>query len=1319
VSAEVSHVANVDEVATGPIRAIGWRALPLSDDGSTGSDRGTVRGSLVVQHVDYTRLLARPALRTAFEGAMRRAVASQAGAGVKPEQVELMLGASAAADSAMAGNGAEAAADTVLARVAVLPPQSPTEAFAARLRLGSTFSLPGEMSDKVSHIHGLDSVATGIVSVVDWHVLPEAGEEGSIVGMLSLEHIDYDRLVAQPGLRSALEHIVRMVVASAAGSDVKPRDVQLSLDPGLGMVSGPGLFGSAIPRTGSWSSGMPSGVLTHIAVLLPGDAAASDEVRSRLGASGPLMQAVSDEVNHVSNIHAVATGGIQAIGWRLVPAASEASVETAQRTVTGSLVVENVDYHRLMTRPGLRDAFAGAVRDALASRAGMGVAPERVELALRRVDAPVGMVVHIAVWTAGATASHTLRSRLNSSSTLCSTVSAQLQSLRGVGRVAIGSIRAKDWSLVPADQGFQQPGSTQGRLLASISLENVDGERLLATPALRAAFKRTIQRAIASEAGGSMESKHVNLAFQGGVLARATVSTTGSQTTEATMRSKLGLGARLCRSVAAEIGRAPGVSEVTTGQVGASHCRLLPESNKASASGHAMELVVLENVDFEQLGARPTLRSAVEGAIQRAVASEAGVDPQHVGLELEAGTAFDADGVQVHAVLWPKGGAVGAVIARSRLGSAEPVHRAVEAEVGQIPDIEEVSSGPFTAHSWQLLPEASAQEEDQLIPGSAGWQLFWVLVGLGVVLSCALVYCLATGRCKRKQLRSLYIPLSDGQEPVPVPMDGTAGLTASTTVRPSDGCSEEVEFRDLHGGPRIHYFQYRDHGLRFTQEVPPRVASFRLNSHARDLGVQPGWTLVRVGGQCVGRSDNGRALERLLDECLTDLPPNPLRLQFNTGSGSPRTFHFDRQPLGLELTKTPPFRVHHLKPDSHARDFGVEPGWELLHIGGMPITSVTTFDALMAYLHEGLENLPQDPKGLRLRIDFVDRNDVTRKIYMLRQPLGMLLTGQLTKQGSVVVEGFEFNSYAKDRGVQAGWAIRRIGGHDVPPVCDPDEVARSLQRHTANLPLWPLRLDFDAGEGMTRTFYFERQPLGIEFTKGTPIRVDHFKPDSHARATGVDEGWAVVRVGDCVLGPAAELPQLMHHIKAGLGHLPHESKGLRMDFLDRNARKRTLYFQRQPLGLVIGRSPPRVVEGFNENSYARERGVEVGWQLQRVGAQEVAPSASSEEVTALLRERSRALPPWPLRVDLDTGRGYLRAIYIEARPVGLELSDGPPFKILGFDAGSQAQACRAEVGWAVVRVGNSVVHRETDRGTVERLLLEGSSHLPEAEHPGA
>lgn len=147
------------------------------------------------------------------------------------------------------------------------------------------------------------------------------------------------------------------------------------------------------------------------------------------------------------------------------------------------------------------------------------------------------------------------------------------------------------------------------------------------------------------------------------------------------------------------------------------------------------------------------------------------------------------------------------------------------------------------------------------------------------------------------------------------------------------------------------------------------------------------------------------------------------------------------------------------------------------------------------------------PDGIR--VDFEVRGgEITSKFFNYR-PLGLVLT-----ERPVTVSRFVFNSYAQFEGVEPGWVVRRVGSRDITSSSTAATVQRMLDDCLRLHPCWPLRVDFLTSHGDVETRYFEKQPLGLIFSRKAPIVIEQFKPLSYGRSVGVEVDWTIVRIGD-------------------------------------------------------------------------------------------------------------------------------------------------------------------------------------------------------------
>merc|ERR1712110_339007 len=102
--------------------------------------------------------------------------------------------------------------------------------------------------------------------------------------------------------------------------------------------------------------------------------------------------------------------------------------------------------------------------------------------------------------------------------------------------------------------------------------------------------------------------------------------------------------------------------------------------------------------------------------------------------------------------------------------------------------------------------------------------------------------------------------------------------------------------------------------------------------------------------------------------------------------------------------------------------------------------------------------------------------------------------------------------------------------------------------------------------------------------------------DSYAKGKGVKAGWQVLQVGDQTVplsvGPG-EVRRLLDSQSQGLDlYTPRSgnSKDLKVNFLDREGNPRIFVFKSAPLGLIMAKDDPTVIQAFSVGSYAKEKG---------------------------------------------------------------------------------------------------------------------------------
>lgn len=113
----------------------------------TPTSAGKVALSLAVQNVSYALLMSDPVLLKAFQVVVKQAVAAEAGSGVGPEDVELSL-----------------SKGSVIVKATVTVPAG-VAAAAVHSSLCSTTSLENALASRLTRMHGMAAVCTGIVRV--------------------------------------------------------------------------------------------------------------------------------------------------------------------------------------------------------------------------------------------------------------------------------------------------------------------------------------------------------------------------------------------------------------------------------------------------------------------------------------------------------------------------------------------------------------------------------------------------------------------------------------------------------------------------------------------------------------------------------------------------------------------------------------------------------------------------------------------------------------------------------------------------------------------------------------------------------------------------------------------------------------------------------------------------------------------------------------------------------------------------------------------------------------------------------------------------
>lgn len=177
-----------------------------------------------------------------------------------------------------------------------------------------------------------------------------------------------------------------------------------------------------------------------------------------------------------------------------------------------------------------------------------------------------------------------------------------------------------------------------------------------------------------------------------------------------------------------------------------------------------------------------------------------------------------------------------------------------------------------------------------------------------------------------------------------------------------------------------------------------------------------------------------------------------------------------------------------------------------------------------------------------------------------------------------------------------------------------------------------LRLDFvtpGAGDDKPKTYYARYRPLGIEWTRDSPVKVGFFSFNSHCRTLGIQKDWSITRIGTKRVNIADSFNMVTDWTAEYIKALPPYP--LRMDFKvpkERDAVK-TLYIEKAPIGIELSRTAPITVKSVERKGYGASLGIEAGWVVTMVGDEKVNDESSHQFVAGLLQAGVVFLPPFP------------------------------------------------------------------------------------------
>lgn len=164
-------------------------------------------------------------------------------------------------------------------------------------------------------------------------------------------------------------------------------------------------------------------------------------------------------------------------------------------------------------------------------------------------------------------------------------------------------------------------------------------------------------------------------------------------------------------------------------------------------------------------------------------------------------------------------------------------------------------------------------------------------------------------------------------------------------------------------------------------------------------------------------------------------------------------------------------------------------------------------------------------------VEFIVLGGKKKEVEFTQRPLGLEFSNKIPMIVDQVVPG----SHAASLGIEAGWEISKICGHEVR-IADWKRLVADFHAKADLLPNRDDRaiIEFLAHDGSKQVIEFSKRPLGFEFANKRPMIVDKVLPQSHAANLGVQQGWEITRIcGDEVSGKEWKKLVSDFHDKAG------------------------------------------------------------------------------------------------------------------------------------------------------------------------------------------
>lgn len=155
-------------------------------------------------------------------------------------------------------------------------------------------------------------------------------------------------------------------------------------------------------------------------------------------------------------------------------------------------------------------------------------------------------------------------------------------------------------------------------------------------------------------------------------------------------------------------------------------------------------------------------------------------------------------------------------------------------------------------------------------------------------------------------------------------------------------------------------------GLTFTKKLPLEI--LRVNDSAKKMGVEVGWTILRINDQeieCSGMTYN-ECFQLLKTQAeKLPLPDKAVKVCFQSPTEDVVAI-FTKKPIGLVVqgsgASENPMKVHLVHPGGEAEQKSVKPGWKVLSVDGYDLTNnedaLKVFTKVCSGLPDNMESSP-------------------------------------------------------------------------------------------------------------------------------------------------------------------------------------------------------------------------------------------------------------------------------------------------------------------------------------------------------------------------